>query len=358
LGIPVSSIWGLISLIKIRINDILILQYDNPREILKDIYYTKIATNFDSIKKFLNARVSTANISSLTAIDNTRTLVSGATTPYYCVSLGQVFDTLFRYRHFHFFKKIEVEFQMMSNVSTSTSALGLSIGVSGSSLSDLQINNLQMVLDIAQFKQSVPLILNSNCTNIGVNYFFKKIYPVTVNTSGTQKINFYTDFPPISVINKVFLYWTNSGVIGTLTSANAYQIYNTSYFTTIELQRNGTRQFILEDSEIYNHCITHQRSRGLKPEDSFYTNGDYLTKLPGLYISLERDKASLNHESSSAVNQVSTGIANSTTNGLWVMNISYDLTTAPNYLDSLVVLLSTTRIVTLYSGNKNPEVSY
>lgn len=357
--IPTSGIWSLIRYLKIKSKSTIILQYDIDG-ILEDIYYSKLVTNFNSIKQFLNARSATANITALTDLDNTRTLASTNISPFYRSSFREVLDSLFRYRHMSFFEDIEIEFQMLDNISATAIQKAIGVGATGSSISDLKIRDIQLVLDISQFKESVPLLISSGRSDIDVNYFFKNNYPITANSAGTQIINFNKDFPPISVMNKAFIFFTNTtGSVGTLNSTNSYQIYNNSYITQLELTRDTVRIKVLNDSEIYDDCIADGRRRGRNYDDAFYTSNSFLTKAPTLYFSFDRSKSSVPLESSSSLNQLSTGISNNNANGLFLLNVSYDLTSAPTYLNQMTVLLSTSRIVSLFSNyNSKPEVSY
>jgi hypothetical protein len=364
LSIPTSSLWSLISLFKIYFDDTLLFQYQDPR-ILEEIYYTKAVTNHNSLRSFLNSRVSTANIPSIASISDTRPLNGDSTnnghiTPYYVCSLNHVFDNLFKYRHCNFFKKITIEFSMLSGSNLTDVYKAIGVGATGSAFTDLQIRDIQLVVDLSQYKSGVPLLISGTTTNIPLNYFYRKTYGVSANTSGSITIDFFNDFSPISVINLVWLYWSNSAVTGALNSTNAYQIYNNSYITSIEVLRNQQRVFILHDAQVYQFAVNYLRQRANSNLiDSFYTSTDYLTKIPSLFVSLQRDLSQFPESTATTNNHVSTGINNDLKNGRYQMVVTYDLSSAPAYLDQLVVLLSTTRIITLHqNGMKSPEISY
>lgn len=358
LYIPIWGLWGLIETMKLRINDVLIKQWDG--RILNELFMSKLI-NYGSVKEFLNRITSTANILNSSTLADNRAIVGGTISPYYSSNLSELFDNFFRFRHVSFFNKVEIEFTLV-NGSLPNSVLSkcIGIGTSGSSFNDLKVRDLQLVIDYSPFPNNTNLLSNSFKSELVLTYPYIKTYPVTANSTGTLIVNLNTDFVPVNSIQKIFLYFTNSNISGALTTANNYSVFVSSYISQIVLKRNGVQQFILQDSEIYNECIRWQRNHGIKPFDSYYTSTQFITNANTLFVNTSRDRSQFPLESASASIGKYTGISNAlNVDGLWTLEISYDLTSAASYLDQLNVMLETSQLVCLYSDpRKQPVISY
>lgn len=354
--IPIWGIWGLIEQLKLYVNGVLIKTWD--QRILRYIYMSNL-TDHGSIRNFLNNRIGTANIANLANLTDARTLTSGSISPYYVSNFREVLDSFFKFRAVSFFDKIQIEIQMISDTSAVSTARCLGIGATGSALSDIVVRDLQLILDLSPYPSNVNILTNSFKSEILLNYPYRVAVPVTANSAGTYILNLNTQFPPLNCINRLYLWWHNSALGSGLTSANSFAIFNCSYFTKIIVKRNGVQQFILEDSEIYNEPVRYEKNRGINLYDSFYTSSQYLTNAPTLFVNLSKDKLPYSRESSTSLTQNASGISNQLSNGLWTVEISYDLTSAPTYLDTLNLMIESAQIVCLYANNKKlPTITY
>ena len=356
LNIPIWGIWAFIETLKIRVNDTLVKQWD--QRTLKHVFMSKIV-NFGSIREFLNNRIGTANIPNLTSLTDTRSLVGGTISPYYTSNLNEVFENFFKFRHVTFFDKLEIEFTLINDVSTHLTSKALSVGLTNSDIDSLKFRDLQLVIDISPFHTSSNILTNSFKSEFILSYPYLRNYSVTPNSVSTKIINLNTDFTPVNSIQKIFLWFDNTAISGALTTLNNFSVYVCTYFTQIVVKRNGVQQFILQDSEIYNEVVRWQRNHNIKVFDSFYTSTSYVNNAPTLFINLSKDRSQFALESASSSVQKLTGISNNLENGLWTVEISYDLSTAPAYLDQLNIMLESSQLVCLYGDRRKlPEVRY
>jgi len=348
--VPITGIWGLLEYLKIREKGIEILNYD--QKLCREIFMSGI-NGCASVKEFLNKITGTANINNLSTLVDTRTVAPNVTSPYYFSDFNEICN-IFKFRHASFLDNVEIEFALL-NPSLSNNILTKSLGITaGGSFNDIRVTNLELIFEISPFPDNVSVLNNSYKSDILIPHVFKKTFTVTPNSTNFKSINFGVDFPPLSNIDKLYLYFDNSTV---QSPVNNHNIFVSSYITKIILKKNGQEVNKLEDSQVYSQTMKYNRNHGTRNTDGPYTSTAWITNAPTLCYNLSRDRTPYVTDGTSQQIQKFTGISNDRSGPTWELEIYYDLSTGPAYLDQLQILLFAQKSLCLYSDrNKVPHI--